>query len=159
MHSPCHRTFSLKRVAGLSFPARVERAQFHRARSASKKDGLAAPFISFRGCCLLTVSSRWGVIDLLLRASNEGSPRPRVARARKIIRLHSLACSASTAEPFTPLSLPLLQPALVARPPLSFHRGQRRRQGLLPPSARSYERHEDSRPAAAVESTTRRLDR
>ena len=84
MHSPCHRTFSLKRVAGLSFPARVERAQFHRARSASKKDGLAAPFISFRGCCLLTVSSRWGVIDLLLRASNEGSPRPRVARAQKI---------------------------------------------------------------------------
>ena len=96
MHSPCHRTFSLKRVAGLSFPARVERAQFHRARSASKKDGLAAPFISFRGCCLLTVSSRWGLNDLLLRASNEGSPRPRVARAQKIISLRPLLCSGST---------------------------------------------------------------
>ena len=32
----------------------------------------------------------WGLIDLLLRASNEGSLRPRVARAQKIIRLHPL---------------------------------------------------------------------
>ena len=32
----------------------------------------------------------WGLIDLPLRASNEGSPRPRVARAQKIIRLHPL---------------------------------------------------------------------
>ena len=31
---------SLKGVAGLSFTARIERAPFHRARSASKKDGL-----------------------------------------------------------------------------------------------------------------------
>jgi hypothetical protein len=30
-------------VARLSFTARIERAQVHRARSASKKDGLAAP--------------------------------------------------------------------------------------------------------------------
>ena len=37
----------------------------------------------------------WGLIDLPLRASNEGSPRPRVARAQKIIRLHPLPCSAS----------------------------------------------------------------
>ncbi len=36
-----------KGAAGLSFTARIERAQFHRARSASKKDGLAAPFLSF----------------------------------------------------------------------------------------------------------------
>ena len=34
------------------------------------------------------VSRGWGLIDLPLRASNEGSPRPRVARAQKIIRLH-----------------------------------------------------------------------
>ena len=33
----------LKGVARLSFTARIERARFHRARSASKKDGLAAP--------------------------------------------------------------------------------------------------------------------
>ena len=38
----------------------------------------------------------WGLIDLPLRASNEGSPRPRVARAQKIIRLHPLLCSGST---------------------------------------------------------------
>jgi hypothetical protein len=37
----------------------------------------------------------WGLIDLLLRASNEGLLRPRVARAQKIIRLHPLLCSAS----------------------------------------------------------------
>ena len=32
----------------------------------------------------------WGLIDLPLRASNEGSLRPRVARAQEISRLHSL---------------------------------------------------------------------
>ena len=36
----------------------------------------------------LVLSQGWGLIDLPLRASNEGSPRPRVARAQKIIRLH-----------------------------------------------------------------------
>jgi len=36
-------TFSPKGIARLSFTARIERAQFYRARSASKKDGLAAP--------------------------------------------------------------------------------------------------------------------
>jgi hypothetical protein len=34
-------------VAGLSFTARVERAHSDRARSASKKDGLAVPLSSF----------------------------------------------------------------------------------------------------------------
>jgi len=43
-----HRhTFSPKGVAGLAFTARIERAPGHRARSASKKDGLAAPFRTF----------------------------------------------------------------------------------------------------------------
>jgi hypothetical protein len=37
----------------------------------------------------------WGLIDLPLRASNEGLLRPRVARAQKIIRLHPLLCSGS----------------------------------------------------------------
>jgi hypothetical protein len=32
----------------------------------------------------------WGLIDLPLRASNEGLLRPRVARAQKIISLHPL---------------------------------------------------------------------
>ena len=31
----------------------------------------------------LVVSQGWGLIDLPLRASNEGSPRPRVARAQE----------------------------------------------------------------------------
>jgi hypothetical protein len=40
---------------------------------------------------LLVISlGGWGLIDLLLRASNEGLLRPRVARAQKIIRLHPL---------------------------------------------------------------------
>ena len=36
----------------------------------------------------LVLSQGWGLNDLLLRAFNEGLLRPRVARARKIIRLH-----------------------------------------------------------------------
>ena len=36
------------------------------------------------------LSRGWRLIDLPLRASNEGSPRPRVARAQKIISLHPL---------------------------------------------------------------------
>ena len=38
----------------------------------------------------LVLSQGWGLIDLPLRASNEGSARPRVARAQKIIRLHPI---------------------------------------------------------------------
>src|SRR6187549_2607981 len=38
----------------------------------------------------LVLSRGWGLIDLPLRASNEGSLRPRVARAQKIIRPHPL---------------------------------------------------------------------
>ena len=44
----------------------------------------------------LVISQGWGLIDLPLRASNEGLLRPRVARAQKIIRLHPLLCSGST---------------------------------------------------------------
>jgi hypothetical protein len=43
----------------------------------------------------LVLSQGWGLIDLPLRASNEGLLRPRVARAQKIIRLHPLLCSGS----------------------------------------------------------------
>ena len=77
----------------LSFTARIGRALTHRARSASKKDGLAAPFPSFQARSFSLQG--WGLIDLLLRASNEGLLRPRVARAKKIIRLHPLLCSTS----------------------------------------------------------------
>jgi len=44
---------------------------------------------------LLVVFQGWGLIDLPLRASNEGLLRLRVARAQKIIRLHPFLCSAS----------------------------------------------------------------
>ena len=44
---------------------------------------------------LLAISQGWGLIDLPLRASNEGSPRPRVARAQEINRLHPTFCSGS----------------------------------------------------------------
>ncbi len=60
---------------------------------------------SSRGCPLLRASSDihapsklarispgWWLIDLLLRASNEGLRRPRVARAQKIISLHPRSC-------------------------------------------------------------------
>ena len=43
----------------------------------------------------LVLSQGWELIDLPLRASNEGLLRPRVARAQKIIRLHPLLCSGS----------------------------------------------------------------
>ena len=59
----------LEGVAGLPSTARIERY----------KCSLQACSLSLQG---------WGLIDLPLRASNEGSPRPRVARAQKIIRLH-----------------------------------------------------------------------
>ena len=39
------------------------------------------------------ISQGWGLIDLPLRASNEGLLRPRVARAQEINSLHSLLCS------------------------------------------------------------------
>ncbi len=40
----------------------------------------------------IVISQGWGLIDLPLRASNEGLLRPRVARAQKIIRLHPFRC-------------------------------------------------------------------
>ena len=41
----------------------------------------------------LIIYQGWRLIDLLLRASNEGLRRPRVARSQKIIRLHPLLYS------------------------------------------------------------------
>ena len=73
-------------AARLSFTARIERA---------RSTQLIHP-------SLLVLSQGWGLIDLPLRASNEGSPRPRVARAQKIIRLHPLLCSGSTGPTWVP---------------------------------------------------------
>ena len=39
--------FARRETARLSFTARIGRAQFYRARSASKKDGLAVPLLFF----------------------------------------------------------------------------------------------------------------
>jgi hypothetical protein len=46
----------------------------------------------------------WGLIDLPLRASNEGLQRPRVARAQKIISLQ-------------PFPLPVAAPETISLPP------------------------------------------
>ena len=77
---------SLEEWPRLPFTARVERAPSERARSASKKGTWPHPFPPPG---LLVISREWGLSDLLLRASNEGSPRPRVARAQEINSLHS----------------------------------------------------------------------
>jgi len=58
--------------------APVERAYSYRARSASRRTA-RLPFPS----SLLVISLGMGVIDLPLRASNEGLRRPRVARAKE----------------------------------------------------------------------------
>jgi hypothetical protein len=72
-------------VARLSFTARIER------------------YVCSLQACLFSLQG-WRLTDLPLRASNEGSPRPRVARAQKIIRLHPILCSASKKDgPATPL--------------------------------------------------------
>ena len=60
-----------KGVARLSFTARIGRAQFHRARSASKKDGLATPDPLFP--TLLLLSSEGG-LDRSQRARVERGP-------------------------------------------------------------------------------------
>ena len=61
----------------------------------------------------LVISQGWGLIDLPLRASNEGLLRPRVARAQKIIRLHPLLCSALLCEKKGHLAAPI--PSFQAR--------------------------------------------
>jgi hypothetical protein len=54
----------------LSFTARIGRAQFHRARSASKKDGLAAPY-PFLPSLFLPFSYGVAWISPQLRTSND----------------------------------------------------------------------------------------
>jgi hypothetical protein len=71
----CH-TFSPKGVAGLSFTARIRRASFHRARSASKKDGLVAPFTSFGGHALREHRRSSGSIPPLFREQEDGQATP-----------------------------------------------------------------------------------
>ena len=74
-------TSYLREGPRLPFTARIERPPLHRGGSASKKDGLAALFSSFQACSF--TSPEGGLIGLQLRASNEGLPRPRVARAKE----------------------------------------------------------------------------
>jgi len=57
----------------------------------------------------LVISHGWGLIDLPLRASNEGLLRPRVARAQEINRLHSRLCSGTKGPILVPCRLPLLE--------------------------------------------------
>jgi len=59
---------------------------------------------------LLVIPQGWGLIDLPLRASNEGSPRPRVARAQKINRLHPLPVPRAEGRPGYPSPSPRVGP-------------------------------------------------
>jgi len=59
---------------------------------------------------LLVIPQGWGLIDLPLRASNEGSPRPRVARAQKINRLHPLPVPRAGGWPGYPSPSPRVGP-------------------------------------------------
>jgi hypothetical protein len=84
---PSNEALLRARVPGAQGQRGCPSNPFHRARSASKKGTWPLPFPPPSSPIL---SQGWGLIELLLRASNEGSPRPRVARAQKIIRLHPL---------------------------------------------------------------------
>ena len=70
-----------------------QRAHFLTRPPWARQDAPLTHASTFLQCSLQARSlplQGWGLIDLLLRASNEGSLRPRVARAQKIIRLHPL---------------------------------------------------------------------
>jgi hypothetical protein len=71
----------------LPFTARIERPPLHRGGAASKKG--TWPLLPTIHACSLPLRE-WELIDLPLRASNEGSPRPRVARTQEINSSHSL---------------------------------------------------------------------
>jgi hypothetical protein len=70
--------------------ARIEGPPLYRGACASKKDRLPPPFSSPSSPTSL---HEGGLVDPQLRASNEGSPRPLVPRAQKIIGLHPRICS------------------------------------------------------------------
>jgi hypothetical protein len=96
---PSNEALLRARVPGAQDQRGCPSHPFHRARSVSKKGiwPLPSPFQA-----PLIVSSVMGLIDLPLRASNEGSPRPRVARAQKIIRLHPLSVPRAGGRPGCP---------------------------------------------------------
>jgi len=64
----------------------------------------------------------WGLIDLPLRASNEGLPRPHVARAQKIIRLHPFFYSGSTRQTWAAFQeAPISHTSLKRRGQVAFY--------------------------------------
>jgi hypothetical protein len=69
--SPHHHTFSPKGVAGLSFTVRIEGAHSDRTASASKKDGLVAPYPTLPSL-LVTFFKGWP--DQFQRARVERGP-------------------------------------------------------------------------------------
>jgi hypothetical protein len=72
-------------AAGVVSIARIERPPLYRGGSASTE---TTPAVSPPPPSSLVLSQGWGLINLPLRASNEGLRRPRVARAQKIIGPH-----------------------------------------------------------------------
>jgi hypothetical protein len=78
------RVLRARRAPGRSLPILL------RPRVARAQETIRLPFSSLPSSFI--PSQGWGLIDLPLRASNEGLLRPRVARAREINRLHPLLC-------------------------------------------------------------------
>jgi hypothetical protein len=78
---PSNEALLRARVPGAQDQRGCPSNPFHRARSASKKDGLAIPAYPFQARSFLSPAG--GPIGLLLRASNEHILIVRVARARE----------------------------------------------------------------------------
>ena len=72
----------------------------------SDSRSLALPPLQNLPQARLLLSQGWGLIDLLLRASNEGLLMLRVALAQKIIRLHPFFPLESRYSPDFPVSSP-----------------------------------------------------
>ena len=109
----------LRGVARLSFTARIEGAILssnqncfihpHREQHPCWSHCARRARLQMTPPSSLVISQGWGLNDLPLRASNEGLPRPRVARAQKIIRLHPFLCSGNKRLAWVLLSLPFLR--------------------------------------------------
>src|SRR5207244_9372644 len=99
MRSPQFPISLFRKWPRLPFTARIERYKW----------SLQARSLSLQG---------WGLIDLPLRASNEGSPRPRVARAQKIISPHPLLVFVArlSARGWNPVALAFLPQGFARKP-------------------------------------------
>jgi hypothetical protein len=85
---PSNEALLRSRVPGAQDQRGCPSNPFYRGGSASTETMPAVSPLPFQARSISLKG--WGLIDLPLRASNEGLLRPRVARAQEIIRLHPL---------------------------------------------------------------------